>query len=74
VADDSLELTALTRNAEREFQEIIKLSPTLAEQVKVAALNTEEPGKLADLIAANLNLSLEERQHLLEMPGRSRTG
>jgi ATP-dependent Lon protease len=68
VADDSLELTALTRNAEREFQEIIKLSPSLAEQVKVAALNTEEPGKLADLIAANLNLSLDERQHLLEMP------
>jgi len=68
VAEDSLELTALTRNAEREFQEIIKLSPTLAEQVKVAALNTEEPGKLADLIAANLNLSMEERQHLLEMP------
>jgi ATP-dependent Lon protease len=68
VADDTLELTALTRNAEREFQEIIKLSPTLAEQVKVAALNTGEPGKLADLIAANLNLSLEERQHLLEIP------
>lgn len=67
-ADDSLELTALTRNAEREFQEIIKLSPALAEQVKVAALNTEDPGKLSDLIAANLNLSLEERQHLLEMP------
>jgi ATP-dependent Lon protease len=68
LADDSLELTALARNAEREFQEIVKLSPTLAEQVKVAALNTEDPAKLADLIAANLNLSLEERQHLLEMP------
>jgi ATP-dependent Lon protease len=68
LSDDSLELTALTRNAEREFQEIIKLSPSLAEQVKIAALNTEEPGKLSDLIAANLNLSLEERQHLLEMP------
>ncbi len=68
VADDSLELTALTRNAEREFQEVIKLSPALAEQVKVAALNTEEPGRLADLVAANLNLSLEERQHLLETP------
>ena len=68
VADDSLELTALTRNAEREFQEVIKLSPTLAEQVKIAALNTGEPGRLADLIAANLNLSLEERQHLLETP------
>jgi ATP-dependent Lon protease len=66
-ADNSLELTALSRNAEREFQEIIKLSPTLAEQVKIAALNTDDPGKLADLIAANLNLSLEERQNLLEM-------
>jgi ATP-dependent Lon protease len=68
VADDSLELTALARNAEREFQEVVKLSPTLAEQVKVAALNTESPSKLSDLIAANLNLSLEERQHLLEIP------
>jgi ATP-dependent Lon protease len=67
-SDDTLELTALARNAEREFQEIIKLSPALAEQVKVAALNTEDPGKLSDLIAANLNLSLEERQRLLEVP------
>lgn len=66
VLDDSLEMTALSRNAEQQFQEIIKLSPALAESVKVAALNTEEPGKLADLIAGNLNLSLEERQHLLE--------
>ncbi len=68
VAENSLEITALSRNAERQFQEIIKLSPALSEQVKVAALNTEEPGKLADLIAGNLNLSLEERQHLLETP------
>jgi ATP-dependent Lon protease len=67
-AESSLELTALSRNAEREFQEVIKLSPTLADQVKIAALNTEQPGRLADLIAANLNLSLEERQHLLETP------
>ncbi|MEO7300741.1 MAG: endopeptidase La [Verrucomicrobiota bacterium] len=66
VAEDSLELTALSRNAERQFEEIIKLSPSLSEQVKVAALNTQEPGKLADLIAGNLNLSLEERQQLLE--------
>jgi ATP-dependent Lon protease len=68
VVDTSLELTALARNAAREFQEIVKLSPTLAEEVKVAALNTEDPAKLADLIAANLNLNLEERQHLLELP------
>ncbi|MEO6036515.1 MAG: endopeptidase La [Verrucomicrobiota bacterium] len=66
VVEDSLEITALSRNAERQFEEVIKLSPTLSEQVKVAALNTQAPGKLADLIAANLNLSLEERQQMLE--------
>jgi len=64
--EESLELTALTRNAQRQFQEIITLSPAMSDEVKVAALNTEHPGKLSDLIAANLNLSLEERQHLLE--------
>src|SRR6185503_11753193 len=31
-----------------------------------AALNTESGGTLTDLIAANLNLNLEERQKLLE--------
>jgi ATP-dependent Lon protease len=68
VVDTTLELTALTRNAAREFQEIVKLSPTLAEEVKVASLNEQDPAHLADLIAANLNLSLQERQHLLELP------
>src|SRR5438309_1595402 len=65
--EQSLELTAMTRNAQLQFQEIIQLSPAMSHEVKVAALNTEHPGKLADLIAANLNLSLEERQQLLEM-------
>ncbi len=66
VTEDSVELTAMLRNAQSQFQEIIKLSPALSEQIKIAALNTEEPGHFADLIAANLNLSLEERQKLLE--------
>lgn len=64
--EESLEMTALARNAHAQFQEIINLSPAISDQVKVTALNTEQPGRLADLIAANLNLSLEERQHLLE--------
>ncbi len=67
IVTDSVELTALARNAHHQFQEIIKLTPALSDQVKIAALNTEAPGSLTDLIAANLNLSLEERQHLLEI-------
>src|SRR5437762_5210410 len=65
---ESVEVTALARNAHRQFQEIIKLTPALSDQVKIAALNTEVPGNLSDLIAANLNLNLEERQRLLEIP------
>ncbi|HLP76753.1 MAG TPA: endopeptidase La [Candidatus Paceibacterota bacterium] len=66
IKEDSVELTAMMRNAQGQFQEIIKLSPALSEQVKIAALNTEDPGHFADLIAVNLNLTLEERQKLLE--------
>src|SRR5215831_11648167 len=64
--EDSVELTAMMRNAQGQFQEIIKLSPALSEQVKIAALNTEDPGHFTDLIAVNLNLNLDERQKLLE--------
>ncbi len=66
VKEESVELTAMLRNAQAQFQEIIKLSPALSEQIKVAALNTEDPGHFADLVAVNLNLALDERQKLLE--------
>jgi ATP-dependent Lon protease len=61
-----IELAALARNAVNQFQEVVSLSPSLPEELKVATLNIEDPGKLADVIAANLNLSLEEKQRLLE--------
>src|SRR5712671_4645034 len=64
--EDSVELQAMLRNAHKQFEEIAKLSTALTDQVKIAALNTEHPGHFADLIAGNLNLSLEDRQILLE--------
>ncbi len=64
--DGSIEVTAMMRHAQTQFQEIIKLSPAFSEQVKVASLNTEDPGHFADLISSNLNLSLGDRQKLLE--------
>jgi ATP-dependent Lon protease len=61
-----IELAALVRNVANQFQEIINLLPSLPDELKVAAVNIEDPSKLADLIASNLNLSLEEKQGLLE--------
>jgi ATP-dependent Lon protease len=65
--EDTVELAAMLRNAHRQFEEIAKMSTALTDQVKIAALNTEHPGHFADLIAANLNLPLTDRQKLLEM-------
>ena len=65
--ENSVELQAMLRNAHKQFDEIAKMSAALPDQVKIAALNTDHPGHFADLIAANLNLSLEDRQRLLEI-------
>lgn len=67
LSEDSVELTALARNASELFQQIISLSPALSDQVKITSLNQETPSRLADLIAQNLNLDLQERQRLLEI-------
>jgi ATP-dependent Lon protease len=64
--EDSIELQAMLRNAHKQFEDITKMSPALSDQVKIAALNTDHPGHFADLIAGNLNLSLDDRQKLLE--------
>jgi len=66
VPEESIEFQALNRNVQARFQEIVKLSPGMADQVKIASLNTDDPGNLTDLIAANLNLSLAERQEMIE--------
>ncbi|HMP73988.1 MAG TPA: endopeptidase La [Kiritimatiellia bacterium] len=64
-SETSLEMTALARTASQRFQDIISISPTLPDELKIPVMNTEDPGQLADLIAANLNIPLGERQKLL---------
>src|SRR4051812_39662297 len=66
VTENSVELTAMMRNAQSQFQEIIKLSPALSEQIKIAALNTEEPGHFTDLVAVKFNFNFFEGQKILE--------
>lgn len=66
IVEDSLELEALARNVQNLFHEVIKLSPALAELDKVLDIDSERPGRLADIIAWTINLSLADRQELLE--------
>jgi len=67
IIDESLELTVLQRSVRQLFDKIMDLSPGISEQLRIAVLNTENPSRLADLIAVNLGISLEEKQTLLEL-------
>ncbi|MBN2357593.1 endopeptidase La [candidate division KSB1 bacterium] len=63
----STELEALKRNIAIQFQKIVSLMPQLPEELQVVVNNTNNPDKLADLIASNLNLSLTEKQEIVEI-------
>ncbi|MBI4297119.1 MAG: endopeptidase La [Chloroflexi bacterium] len=64
--EKSTELEALAHNLKSLFQKVVSLSPNLPDEIAIAAQSMAESGALADFIAAHINLSLEERQQLLE--------
>ncbi|MGH7472529.1 MAG: endopeptidase La [Candidatus Methylomirabilales bacterium] len=61
------EVDALVLNLRRLFQEAVDLSPNLPAELAIVALNIDEGGMLADMITSNLNLSVEEKQEVLEL-------
>jgi ATP-dependent Lon protease len=63
---NSTQLEALKRNVSIQFQKIVSLVPQLPDELQVVVVNTVDPSKLADLIASNLNLSVTEKQEILE--------
>ena len=62
----SAELTALTRNVQREFTTIVGLVPYLPEELSVMVANVEDPVMLSHLISGALRLPTAEKQALLE--------
>jgi ATP-dependent Lon protease len=57
---------ALMRAALALFEKIVQLNRNLPEEVYVFAMNVDEPGWLADLMAQALDLEVAERQDVLE--------
>jgi len=65
--DKKAEFDALVRSVTTLFQQAIQLSPTLSDDLQTVVMNIDDPGRLADFIAANLpSLSSTEKQELLE--------
>jgi ATP-dependent Lon protease len=61
------ELEALGRTVIGQFEQYIKLNKKIAPEVLVSLNQIEEPSKLADTVAAHLNLKIAEKQELLEV-------
>jgi ATP-dependent Lon protease len=66
VVSEGPELTALMRNVQRTFSDIIEDVPYLPEELQMAVANVDDPSTLSHLIAGALRISTAERQELLE--------
>jgi ATP-dependent Lon protease len=62
----SIEVEALSRSVRAKLEELLPLRQLPPEVLSVAA-NVDEPGHLADLVASNLRLRVEEAQEVLEI-------
>jgi ATP-dependent Lon protease len=61
------QLEALTSRVTSLFEQYVKLSQNLNYETMVAAIRVDDAGKLADTVGANLQLTIEEKQELLEI-------
>src|ERR1700721_1193536 len=61
------QLESLTGRVTSLFEQYVKLSQNLNYETMVAAIRVDDAGKLADTVGANLQLTIEEKQELLEI-------
>ena len=64
---DAGEQDALSRSLQSQFEDYVKLSKKVAPEVTGSVSSIDEVSRLADTIAAHLQLKLEEKQDVLEM-------
>jgi len=62
----TLEIEALMRNVKAALEKSANLGKQISPEVIVIANNMDEPGRLADLTASNLELKVEGAQEILE--------
>jgi len=61
----SIKDKAIIKNVREKFEQTAKLGKQIPNEIFVIAENIKEPGKLADIIASNLDLKLESSQEIL---------
>ena len=64
--DVNIEIEALMRNVREYSEKILALRGELTNDVSAILESIDNPGKLADLVASNLKLKIDEAQDILE--------
>jgi ATP-dependent Lon protease len=67
VKEINLEIEALMRNVREHSEKILALRGEMTSDVGTILESIDDPGKLADLVASNLRLKIDESQILLEL-------
>jgi ATP-dependent Lon protease len=65
--ENTIEAEALIRTVKEQLSKIVALGKAVSPEVMVIVENMQEPGSLADLVASNIGLKVEEAQALLEV-------
>src|SRR6186713_3350556 len=63
------EVEAMRRTLVAQFDQYVKLNKKIPPEILTSLSGIDEPGRLADTIAAHLPLKLEQKQEVLEMFG-----
>jgi len=63
----TMEQEAMLRTVKKSLEKSASLGKAISSEVMVIASNLEDPGRLADLVASNLDLKIEDAQAVLKM-------
>ncbi len=64
---DNREVDVLKRSVISQFENYIKLNKKVPPEILTSLTGIDQPGRLADTVAAHMSLKLEEKQKVLEM-------
>uniref|UniRef100_UPI004048AAF7 endopeptidase La n=1 Tax=Limnohabitans sp. TaxID=1907725 RepID=UPI004048AAF7 len=66
-SDNSSEIEALRRAVMQQFDQYVKLNKKIPPEILTSISSIDDPGRLADTIAAHLPLKLENKQQVLDL-------
>src|SRR3989442_4712654 len=67
VIPDSIELQAVIRNVKSSLDKMVSLGKNISPDLVAIAANLDDPARLSDLVASNLDLKVDKAQEVLEL-------